>query len=450
MYAALTIGAIINVLILVVLGGVTVYKFVAPKPVEIQAPPPLKPLDPPTVKYNQQKSKDREKSSQRPRQQQIRARSVTQINTPDIDLNISDVAPSVGVGGGVGDGLGSGLGLSGGGMRMGVSAVDFFGIKSKGERIVVIVDIASSMLEQQRGDIPGFTRVKAKVDEVIDSLNSATLFNMMVFSQGLDVMSGDLVLANGENKARARKFFEPYWKANGGFIASDARRSVFLRNYEPQFNEDFQPLHGRSRMDMALASAFEQKADAIFMITDGTPNIWRARNAAEQKEYDELLATYEEGRANATQAERDRYDRQLEEMRRQRRAQQGGTAEENRRRAERGLGERIQERIPPPEAPWGGSPPAKDKRVSLEEFLAFIDQKGEVHYGKRRSDLPTLNIIGYSIPKRGETAEFLNDMRRRFPNGQFKFFGEFKENVRSVQRGSFDKQLLERMLNGSS
>ena len=236
MAIALAAGAILNIIFLVVLGGFTIYKFVQPEEVQFEAPTPLKPVEPPQVKYNQQKTKDRQEQSQRPKQQTIKARSIAQLNTPDVDIQISDVAPSVQVGTAVGTGLGNALG-SGGGLRMGVSAVDFFGIKSKGERVVIVLDAARSMLEPARGDIPGYAEVKEKLSEVVNSLNSATIFNIMVFGHSLDVLSDNLVIATAENKQRAIKFIEPYWKANGGMFAPDYKTNTFLKNYKPTYTK---------------------------------------------------------------------------------------------------------------------------------------------------------------------------------------------------------------------
>ncbi|MGB0373280.1 MAG: hypothetical protein ACPGN3_18275 [Opitutales bacterium] len=423
MMAALVIGAILNVIILLVLGGITVYKFVAPQEVELQAPPPLEAIDPPIVKYNQQKTKDRQESSKRPRQQQIKAKSLNNIVTPDIDIQVANVNPGVSVGEGVGDGLGSGGGLGAGSLRMGKSAVDFFGIKSSGERIVIILDIAPSMLALQRGDIPGFERVKQRLVEVVEGLNSATLFNLMVYSHNLDVMSNDLVLANAENKKRAANFIEPYWKANGGRIAPDAKRSTHLRNYKPEYTE-IVPAGGNSRMDMALLASFEQGADAIFMITDGTPHLIREFNETEQRKYDRELADYERRLSKVTDKEREKYEKELAQFQNKR---QNKIDAENRRRDAEGLDDRIggggKKFITPP---WGRKPRGNVLVRGEKEFVEWVDTKAEQQYGRGRDKLPSLNIIGYSIEERGDTAKFLNSLRRGFPGGKFEVFGDYR------------------------
>lgn len=425
--AALTVGAILNVIVLLILGGVTVYKYIAPKSTKLEAPPALRPISLPTVRYHKEKSKDRQESSKRPRQKPIKARSIDSISTPDIELQYGNVGNSVSVGssGDMDLELGGIGGLGGKGNRLGIgeSAVDFFGIKNQGERIVIIVDIAQSMLEVDRGDIPGFERVKERVLTVLDDLRPTTLFNVMLFENGLDVMSNSLVLATPENKIRAAKFFKPYWETQGGRLTPGAIRGSRLHNYTPEYT-DIVPRAGNSRMDMALLAAFEQKADAIFMVTDGTPHVVRDLTEKERKDYDARYKIWERAYNRASNAEKEQYERVIEQWERNR--ARGGTAAEIAERNERGLDAEIREDYEKPMPPWGVQPPLEVRAIRGDAvFIDWMEDNARRIYGDRKRDLPSLNIIGYSIPERGHTAKFLNNFRRAFPNGNFKVFGEY-------------------------
>lgn len=427
MIVALTIGAILNVTLLLVFGGMTVYKFVARQETQFEAPLPSMPLEPPTVKYNQKKSKDRQEASARPRQQRIEVRSALSINAPDIQINVSDVAPSVGVGGD-GSGFAGGTGsLRGTSLRMGQSAVDFFGIRSKGERIVIVLDVARSMLEPQRGDITGYEDVKEKLSEVIDNLSSASLFNVMVFSSGLDVMSSNLVLASKENKQRAIDFIDPYWRTEGGRISPSAKKSVFLRNYKPDWG-GVKPINGSSRMDMALLAAFEQKADNIFMITDGTPKFTRTFNEKERRAYEREIREYERRVAKVSDAERAAFEKKAKAYVDK---QNSRLKAENKKRAAQGLDGRIHEgnwakTLTPP---WGKRPRDNVLVGGNEWFVDWMKERATLIYGDKKSDLPSVNIIGYAIPKKGNTADFLNDLKSEFPNSRFSVFGKHEPNA---------------------
>ncbi|MEM9025488.1 MAG: hypothetical protein AAGB06_00995 [Verrucomicrobiota bacterium] len=422
MMAALVAGGAINGLILLIVGGITVYKFVLPEKVQLQAPPALKPLEPPTVQYNRSQTQEREKNSQRPRQQRIKTRTISNMAAPDIDIQVANFNPGVSVGDRVGQDIGSIRGVNSGSWRLGVSAVNFFGIESQGERIIIILDIARSMLDPKRGDIPGYARVKERLEAVVDELNSATLFNVMVFSNGLDVMSSDLVLANAANKQRAVEFIDPYWKADGGRFTKGAQRATFLRNYQPQYT-DIKPRGGTSRMDMALLAAFEQGADAIFMITDGTPEFTREFNGSERRDYEKRFAEYEKRRSRASRNEIAKYERLRQSHQNRVDAR---IAAETRRRDARGLDARITEDLfVPPLPPWGLEPRNHVLVLGNDEFVEWVKSKAEQHYGRDRSSLPTLNIIGYSIEEEGHTAEFLYDLHRRFPGSDFEVFKDF-------------------------
>ncbi|MGB0373112.1 MAG: hypothetical protein ACPGN3_17425 [Opitutales bacterium] len=435
MMAALVVGAVLNVLLLLILGGMTVYKFVQPEEVSFEAPPALKPIEPPQVKYNQNKTKDRQDKTNRPKQKPIQVKTVANIKTPNVQIDLNNLAPSVNVAETVGSGLGNGLGS--GGMRMGVSAVDFFGIKSKGERVVIILDAARSMLEPARGDIPGYAEVKEKLTEVVENLNSATLFNVMVFQKGLDVMSSNLVIANQENKDRALKFIDPYWKASGGMFAPDYKTTTFLNNYKPKYSQ-ITPTKGSSRMDMALVASFEQGADAIFVITDGTPNFTRNHFGRDLEKYKKELAAFEKRKAAVTPAEIAKFEAEkakkqaikakaVAEAREKRKQEK---EREAKKRAEQGLAAVVKEGgnglgvslgVRPP---WG-HPPRKDVRVGpSKEYVDFIKTEAKAIYSQKNQDLPTVNIVGYSIPKKGPIADFLNNLKRAFPKSHFRYFGK--------------------------
>ncbi|MEM9025487.1 MAG: hypothetical protein AAGB06_00990 [Verrucomicrobiota bacterium] len=423
MVMALAVGIALNGGLLLIVGGFTVYRFVAPKQVSLKAPSMATAVDVSMVKYNQQQSKERLQNTPEIQLPKIEARAVSSINAPEITFDFSDVAPSARVSAGSYSYHGDLNGLSAGGLRMGVSAVDFFGIHSNGERIVIILDIARSMLDPRRGDIPGFIRVKERLNAVVDGLSSATLFNVMVFSEGLDVMSPSLILANRANKELAASFIEPYWKATEGRISPDAKRSVYQNNYLPDYG-DFEPKGGSSRMDMALLAAFEQDADAIFLITDGTPSFTRGFTPSEQREYDRRLAEYEQRKANTTEEELAEYHRKrdavLEENRRKREALKKA-------REEKGLdgvvsGGGSYGYVP---APWGAKPRSTISVLGNDEFVALTKSWAEIHYGWSPEDFPTLNIIGYSIPEEGSAWKFLNKLRGEFPESQFLVIGEY-------------------------
>ncbi len=66
-------------------------------------------------------------------------------------------------------------------VSFGVSSVDFFGTRGKAEKVVIVVDTSKSMLYDDRGGIESYQMVHEDLHEVIDSMRSATLFNVVLF-----------------------------------------------------------------------------------------------------------------------------------------------------------------------------------------------------------------------------------------------------------------------------
>ncbi|MGB0371422.1 MAG: hypothetical protein ACPGN3_08725 [Opitutales bacterium] len=424
MMVALSVGAVLNILILLLLGGLTVYRYTVKDSIQLEAPPPLERLELTRVVYNQSMAKDREKKSARPRQKRITVANINNIAAPEIQNLAGGMNIAVNVDVGDDEGLG-GLGELGGSFRqMGESAVDFFGVQASGERVIIILDVAPSMLSVERGDIPGFNKVKERLGTIVDSLNSATLFNVFVYSSGLDVMSNNLVLANAENKMRARRFIEPYWKAENGRFLPGHRKGVYLRNYEPEI---IGPAHigGSSRIDLALLAAFEQKADAVFLITDGTPNYRREFKKDEIDDYEDRLADYEKRLARVTRSQMRRYEKEAAKH------MAKGTQKleaENRRREARGLDKKAIEGRPVDRLrpPWGWEPWGHVLVEADPEFVEWIRGEAERLYGKGSKNLPLVNIVGYSIDDDGETGKFLKSLSREFPKSKFDVFGKFR------------------------
>ncbi|MGJ3242354.1 MAG: hypothetical protein ACFE0O_05275 [Opitutales bacterium] len=421
LYLCLGIAAVVLLLVTGVLGGLTIYRFVQPPEPDFEPPPPLERIEPKKLEY-QVKNQKRQKDSARPRQQRISVKAVSQIQVADVQIDVPTVPAQVAVGLGAGRG-GSGAGIGGsGGVGFGKSAVDVFGIEESGERIVLIVDAARSMLDPRRGDLPGYKRVKDEVSRVVRGLNAGTLFNVFVFSDRLDVLSQRMLVANKANKDKVVSWIEPYWAFEGTEITG--KKGAYLNNYQPELGERFDIRSGGSRMDLALVAAFEQRADAIFLITDGTPSIVREFNESERREYERRLREWErEGEVRYTNNELRKYEQAVK-------AWEERVAKLKEERRQKGLPPVVSEGNAygnRPSLPRKKSPKPNDaKRVSDEEFIDWMSEMARQHYGDSRRDLPPLHVIGYSTNER--TEAFINDLQRRFPGSEFREIGGFDKD----------------------
>ena len=179
-----------------------------------------------------------------------------EMKTPDIK-NMRDTplmnSRAGSIGGLGGGGGGAGRGLTGG---MGYSDTKFFGENVRTRAIVICFDISSSMI--LKGVV---TDVIAESATMLERMNAGTKFNYVVFVDGADTFSPQMVYATQENKQLGLAWLD---KVKNAFDASTQR----IRDS----SVDGQ-LHGQtgSTSLMALQSAVEMGADTIFLLTDEAP-----------------------------------------------------------------------------------------------------------------------------------------------------------------------------------
>lgn len=197
--------------------------------------------------------------------------------------------------------LGS-LASSRGGSR--VSTVNFFGVKGEGTNVYFVVDLSDSMLEPERGGLAGFAAVKSNLNQMVQSLDEATRFNIVVYgAAGVDRFEVESTPATAEKKKAAAAFI-------GKYNNSTERRGTQVNNYQPGIPVFGLIQHDRgtdrvtTRLDLGLLAALEGRADTIFLITDG-----KAPALAEDKR-EEARAAWKE--AALTEADRAKYQKELE------------------------------------------------------------------------------------------------------------------------------------------
>jgi hypothetical protein len=73
--------------------------------------------------------------------------------------------------------------------------------RKQGERVVFIVDSGASMVEPERGDLPGYERVKSELVAMVEQLSPGTFFNIIVFERDTDLYAPRMVVATQDNTA---------------------------------------------------------------------------------------------------------------------------------------------------------------------------------------------------------------------------------------------------------
>ena len=159
------------------------------------------------------------------------------------------------------------------------SQINFFGITQSASRVVFLIDASGSMVRPEHGGIPAYTAVKKKLSEMIQVLDENTLFDVIIFAGRSDMYQPGLVEATESHKRNLAKWLEPYMATKENALRPNLNPIDDKKNAEyalPGAN------NGSTRMDVALGAAFSLKPNAIFLLSDGDPNImiqtWTGKN----------------------------------------------------------------------------------------------------------------------------------------------------------------------------
>jgi len=246
-----------------------------------KTPPPSRKYDPRKLEHRV-KIKKRQRSSSRPSMiPRIVSMKMSKLALPEIKMDPKLVHTTFQPkfkavsGKGLGAGLGTGYGTHGFGV--GVSAFNFFGIHARGEKIAILVDVSVSMVEEQRGGVAGYWRVKQRLGQVIDALSEGTLFNLVVFADAASIVEPKgMIVANNKNKKRAKLYLQPFnTEGSWGHDQGNLRAS----------SKGKHAAGGTTRLDLALTGAFMQAADTILIISDGAPKVRKTWGATQMQAF---------------------------------------------------------------------------------------------------------------------------------------------------------------------
>ena len=426
LFWVIAISVAVHVLVGLVVAGFKIYRYTEPPEATFSSPPPAQRMPPANVEYRVAMQQLQQQSTRPPSQtagamDSLLSQSLESFDSPGGAFGTSALGGTpvvVGAGAGRGRGLG-GLGGGGGTLAIGVSAVDFFGIKKQGERVCFIVDAGASMVEPERGDLPGYERVKAELVKMVEGLSPGTFFNIVVFEREVDLYAPRMVVATQDNTSQVEAWIAPYWRLANGKIRE---RGTFRKNYEPELI-DWAGAGGTSRMDLALAAALEQRADLIFMITDGTPSIRLARKSAEDERWRTRVENYEAARARYEASEKGKREMAAYEVERA-----AWQAERDRIAAEReakGLPPVVREggNRGAPSRPGPSRPSRPTEYAELDELQRWVRRRASVLYENDGGALPSLNLVGYSPNARG--AATIEVLAKTFPDGTSRVIGAF-------------------------
>lgn len=162
----------------------------------------------------------------------------------------------------------------------GTSAVNFFGIKSKGRRVAFLIDAERYMLTDPRGGYPAYQIVKEEIAGMIGKLGLETLFNVILFEgRNVSAFSERLLPATAANKAKIVDWLYPVNREFEKLGLQPIRYPIHNLNAEVEpVKNDY--LTGYLR---AIQYALEIDVDAVFIILSGYRSMETPRTKEEME-----------------------------------------------------------------------------------------------------------------------------------------------------------------------
>ncbi len=150
------------------------------------------------------------------------------------------------------------------------SHVNFFGIKSSAKRMVFIIDAERYMLTDTKGGMPAYDKVKEEISRLLDTLNSSTAFNLLIFEGGkVRNYADELVPAQPSHVRRAAEWLLP---VNTDYAALGLRND-YNKDLKVEDTEKTEiPGTRVSGYVKAIQLALQMDAHAVFVISSG----WRS------------------------------------------------------------------------------------------------------------------------------------------------------------------------------
>ncbi|MGB0418249.1 MAG: hypothetical protein ACPGF8_01535 [Opitutales bacterium] len=302
----IVISVILHVVIGLILGGITVIDHIIPDKAQFDEAPetPEEAPPPPPVKV--------EVKPQKPKQvlaPKLNLRPVGNIAVADVSVDLPDMQQNFTVSSGLGAGSlqisgGSLLGVANGSLKLGMSEVNVFGLKSKSERILFIIDSSRGMLTDKKGGLNSYKVIKDKVTELISNLAPGTLFNV-ILTDDLNksiLFQPKLVSSGIENQIKLIKWFASVNvdanKVGIGHLGANKRPLTSFADSAIVTNLISQVVWRANQNAYFTQLALEMNADSIFHICSQHNGFHGTRRLANERE----LARNQKDRDRITQS----------------------------------------------------------------------------------------------------------------------------------------------------
>jgi hypothetical protein len=283
----LLISGGVHAVALFILGSITVYKYIIPDEAQFEEPSPVvEEQPPPEVKIEIKQQPPKQQAMQ-----SLRMKQVGNIAVSAVDVNLPNMQESFTVSAGMGGfGGGSLLGGTRGTLGIGMSDISVFGLKTRAERILFVIDANRQMLTDAKGGLKSYKIIKDEITDMVGNLSAGTLFNVMMADRRNSMFfKQQLVPAGQEVHQQLIQWITP--------INANARNAGLVEGARGVGRERLQTLSedathedilwaNQAGNDTAFMTqlAIEQDVDAIFFIAGYHRGFERVRRRLTEKE----------------------------------------------------------------------------------------------------------------------------------------------------------------------
>jgi len=390
LYKVFILSLLLHIALILLASPLVLYSYFFRREVTFEPPPDIeRTIEPRKLEYKVHVQETQKRSGRPQVQPRLTADRLSELALPDLKIEIAPIKnpniprmvnfASAGIGTGLGDGQGNE------GLSLGQSSVNFFGVRAQGERVFILVDVSTSMLEDLRGGHNGFRLVRDELARLIKGLSPGTFFNVGTFAHSYDQYKDNMVLASADNKQSAIAWLSRY-NTPGGQVethSANTELAVEIDTYKVGRADK----GGSTRQDLALAAAMSQSADAIFMITDGQPRLMRHLTDEEWEDWKKKY--WSEAEVKKVEAAKEKERQALEE--------------ENKKRARRGLPPKVDSEYGVAALRWPEMP--------RESMLDYIDALQKKLYTEQKRKPARIYVIGYETL--AEDEAFLRQLSRK-------------------------------------
>ena len=277
-----------------VAGVITVANIVIQEDAQFEEPPAVVEEEPPPPVKVQIKP-------QQPKQQQaqrLSMRPVANIAVANVDVNLPEMTQNFTVSAALG-GMGGGqlLGGTRGSIGMGLSDVSVFGLKTRAERILFVIDANRHMVADKKGGLNSYKVIKDEITDMIGNLSAGTLFNVMLHDGWRTMLfKPQLSSAGSEVHQQLIQWINPI-NSDATKVGLEQNRLAKTPKLTALADEEIHKMipHRWRGNETAFMTqyALEQNVDAIFFITGyhrGFETLHRGMNERERATYERAVA----------------------------------------------------------------------------------------------------------------------------------------------------------------